>query len=183
MFDFLGDAFGAILGGGATGLLGTVVQSIMELKKVMEMNRHEEKLEEMAQESIRLEAEYRLKQTETEAEAAERMAEVKLTSDSYQHDRASYVQAGAPAWVNGLLGVVDFLRGIIRPGATIYLLILMTIVYFDMLGMVNGLDGAIAAEQAAQTVHDVVMMVLYLSSAVTLWWFGARQKPHAIRGV
>ncbi len=78
-----------------------------------------------------------------------------------------------------MLVVLDFIRGLVRPGLTIYLCAITTMMYLEAKVIMAGVGALISAEQAI-TVHNIIVTtVLYLTTTCVLWWFGTRnsQKP------
>lgn len=176
MLEWLGSALGAIVSGGATGILGALVTTWGELAKVKEMNRHEEAMAAGDRELAKLEAEKDIQIARTEGEAAVGVADAQALATSYQHDRAAYATGSLTAGQRWLMVIVDFLRGIVRPGATMYFTGLATYLTFIAVDLMNRLAPEKAAELAVELVPQVVLVVLYLTTTIILWWFGARQK-------
>ena len=72
------------------------------------------------------------------------------------------------------MGAVDFLRGIIRPGATIYGYVLLTylLIWVQQLYAEKALQ--LSPEQAAKLAAEVIGTVTYLATTCATWWFGVR---------
>ena len=66
--------------------------------------------------------------------------------------------------------LLDVLRGVVRPGLTIYLCVLTTQIYNELASQV----GPLTADQRYETTKLIVGTILYLFTTVTLWWFGTR---------
>jgi hypothetical protein len=176
MLDWLGNALGAIVSGGATGLLGALVTTWGELAKVKEINRHEETMRRQDHEIAKTEAEGKLAIAKTEGEAAIGVAEAQTLSASYQHDRATYATGELTPRQRWLMVLVDFARGMIRPGETLYFTGLLTYLTFVAVSLLARLSPEQLEATAADLVSQVFLVVLYLTTTVILWWFGARQK-------
>lgn len=71
--------------------------------------------------------------------------------------------------------MVDFLRGITRPGLTVYLSILVTIMFYKIFGLVGGFGG-LAHQEVVTIFKEVVDLVLFLAATSVTWWFGSRAK-------
>lgn len=176
MLEFIGDALGAIISGGVTGILGSVITTWGEYRKNKLMFSHKEKMAELDQQAMKLEAELELKKITTESEAQQAIAEMDILKSSYEHDRATYSRGKLGKFGRALMVVVDFARGMIRPSATIYLVVLTTIIFYKVFGILNGLESAIPVADAVAIVNKIIMVVLYLTVMVVSWWFGMRQK-------
>jgi hypothetical protein len=76
-----------------------------------------------------------------------------------------------------LLVLLDFLRGVVRPGLTVYLCAITTLIYVEARAIMAGVSFATAD---AMRVHDLIVnTIMYLTTTCVLWWFGTRnsQKP------
>lgn len=177
MLEILGSAVTALLGGGATGLLGSIGTAVIEHKNLKLKLDHKERMARVETDQMRLEGEYAVKVAETEAEgqarvaaseaeAARAVAEGKALEASYEHDKASY----GIRWI-------DAIRGLVRPVMTLYLSAVVTMIYLDI-------EGAIAEQDLGPAlVENVILGVLYVWATVTLWWFGSRIKDRAVEAV
>lgn len=163
------EALTSILGGGATGIIGALITRYadykskgqdIEIKKLQFEN--ELKLREIDERIATVEWAGRNKIADTEKETS-------MDVNSSLDFRASY--AAEPKMYsnpkvttplqNWVLLILDFCRGFIRPGTTVYLLVLTSIIYF----MEPQAD-------KARTVETV----LYLTTVCITWWFGVRSK-------
>jgi len=173
MFDFIGDALGAIASGGITGLLGAGINIFGEIKKQKMIFEHDENMEELKQDGMRLQMDIITEQTK----AAINVSEMAAFTESQKNDEASYSKGQElSAGQKWLMVIVDFMRGMIRPSMTIYMTVLTTILYVQVMNLVGGLEGVIDKDMAMQLVQQVVLVILYITTTVILWWFGTRQK-------
>lgn len=173
MFELLG----LIFSGGATGLLGTGMSLLFGWLK--EKGERAERLEQrrLDIEHDRVEFESRERMADREAEKDEQLSADALQLASYKHDAATYSKrvevTPAQGW---LLVIVDFLRGIIRPAMTVYLLVLVSVLYFSIQGALSeaslNTDMSVAKAMAAR--DKLVDAVIYLVTTVASWWFGDR---------
>lgn len=192
MLESLFDVFGAVLSGGATGLIGAGVSKYLELKKLRESHRHEEEKRRIDLETAKIESEGKLSVAKTEAEAAIAVANAqasasKVASDvsammaSFEHDRATYtVKPGRT--VRFLLGLVDFMRGATRPLETWFftgLATYLTIVAVDIIGKMHDVD--VVDQLAVDIVKQVFHSVLFVTTTCILWWFGTRPEDNTRR--
>lgn len=173
MFEFIGDALGAIASGGITGLIGSGISIFGEIKKQKMIYEHEESMEGLKQDGMRLQMDIIAKQ----AEASINLSEMESFTQSQKNDAASYSKGqeltGGQKW---LMVIVDFLRGMIRPSMTIYMTILTTLIYMQVMDLVDGLEGVLDQNLAVQLSQQVILVILYITTTVILWWFGTRQK-------
>lgn len=180
------------LSGGATGLLGVGLKIWDERNKrahdlqVMQLEHQATKeLRESEQRSQERLATLGAQSAETlatinaEARAIEQQSEDLRAS--YGHDKAAYLtpeSQQAPGWggaiTRGLMAVVDFLRGIIRPVATIYGFVLLTLLLLWVRDMWGRAGGPITPEVTNKIALDVVGTATYLVVTTTVWWFGVR---------
>ncbi len=108
-----------------------------------------------------------------EGETREAEADARTLSASYQLEPQQYSAAVKPTRGQGwLLVLLDVLRGVVRPGLTIYLCVLTTQIYNELASKV----GQISQDQQFEMVKLIVGTILYLFTTVTLWWFGTRNK-------
>lgn len=166
------EAFSSVLTGGLTGVLGSSISKVFEYKeKKMELDK-ELKLRELDLKIMAEEWAQRTKIASVEAEAKVETADAEAFSKSFaepEHYSRGLAVSAAQTW---LLVVLDFIRGVARPGITIFLCALATYLYWDAHSLIKTTtDG-----DAIQLTNKIVNTILYLWSASTLWWFGARPR-------
>lgn len=162
---------GSILSGGATGLLGTAIQRYADHKnKKLDIQlKAQEQAHELAVFKARSEmaaAEWAGKMDVEDSKAFN----TSLTSEPKVYSEGT---ARTPAQ-NWLMVILDFIRGIIRPGLTLYLCTITTVIYHEASSLLNA--GFILPEMAYELVHNIVNTILYLTTTCVLWWFGTRNK-------
>jgi len=174
MLDLLSNALTAILGGGATGLLGSAVTGWLDYKHQAAKYKHDQRMEELSQQAIELENEGALAIADRKATAAEQVARSQAQTASYGADRATYA-IGTHA-DNGWLIAVDVLRGIIRPLLTLYCAAILTmlLIYIE-----HTIGPGTQAELIGGILQQLVNGILYICSTVLLWWFGSRPRHSA----
>jgi len=141
----------SILTGGATGLIGTLLSSVMDYFKEKQRHAHE-------MDKLKFEKEIMAMEIAGKDRVATIQAETALTTQSIRADRATYSHNSASKW----LVFVDVVRGLIRPVITVGLCVTVTIFWFDT--------------QDETIKKQIIDTVLYLTTAVVLWWFGSRRK-------
>ena len=185
MLSFLGSVFS----GGVTGPLGVVFQrwfDFLKVKQEIEMKRmnfdHEANMKRIDGELMAQEWAARTQVAEVEAAGKEAVAAQEAFAESFKMEPKKYSQKVDVSPAAGLwLVFLDVVRGIIRPGLTIYLCIVTTMVYFEAKAIVAGLGATFSVDQALDIHELVVSTILYLTTTVVLWWFGSRNSQSAPR--
>jgi hypothetical protein len=185
--------FMSVVSGGATGLLGVLMQRFFDHKakqlevEVVKLN-HLNALALSDKESERMrarvdadvqvakeEAQARVEVAELDTQARETEADAKNLQASFENDKATYLPAeavkGGVAW---LMALVDFLRGILRPGLTAYLAGLVTVMFFWVRDLAEVHGVSITGEQAVMLMNQIIAAILYVFVTSTTWWFGSR---------
>ncbi|GEA06237.1 hypothetical protein KUL42_09980 [Alteromonas sp. KUL42] len=174
MFEWIGDALMAVVGGGATGILGSAVQSYFQFKtKVLENEQENIRLAHDAK-MVTIEADANLRIAQQEAAAqADNNAFIMQTA-SYEHDKRNYMpENGAPTWIVAALGIVDVIRGLVRPSLTIYVAVATTIILVEANGLIESVNG-IGADVRLNAAMEIWRMVAYIATTIFFWWFGQR---------
>jgi len=174
MLEILGSVVSSILSGGATGLLGVVAQRYADYKNKQLDFEHAVALKEidskiMAQEYAAKESIVRI-----EAAGASDVADSKAFAESYSLEPPRYAVGNLTTGQNWVMVLLDALRGAVRPVLTIYLCILVTIVYALAREKLRAED--LNAAQALELLSYIINTILYVWTTVTLWWFGTRNK-------
>lgn len=185
MFSFLASVFS----GGVTGLLGVATQRFFDFLKVKQEIQIKKLEFENAREMRKLDMEmldkewaHRARISEIEAQGVVDAADAKAFSESF-YEPKMYSEKVKPTVVQGyILIALDLIRGIVRPGLTVYLCVLTTLIYLEAKVILAGVE-AISTAQAI-SIHDlIVSTILYLTTTCVLWWFGTRnkQKPPGVK--
>lgn len=176
MFELITSLFG----GGLTGLIGSVVSRIFDYKtKQLEITANQQKFahdlamrkadaEIMAQEWAA-----RTRVAEVETAGREAVADAQAFAESFKEPprySAGATLTPAQTW---LLVILDFTRGMVRPGLTIYLCVITTMVYLQARWL---LGPGIKSDDSVQILNKIIAMILYLTTTCVLWWFGTRSK-------
>jgi len=176
---------GSIFSGGLTGLLGVAFQRFFDFLKVkqeIEMKKmefdHEVNMRRIDGEMLAQEWAARTQVATIEATAKENVAAEASFSASFNSEPKQYSAKVKIGPVTGFfLVLLDFLRGIVRPGLTIYLCAITTMIYIEARTIMAGVAFATAD---AIRVHDlIVSTILYLTTTCVLWWFGTRNSQKA----
>lgn len=182
MLELLGTIFGGIFSGGATGLIGVILQRFADYKnKQLDIQveaakqAHELAVIEANAKVAAQEWAARTQMAQVEAAGKEAVADAEAFGKSYDLEPKRYAE-GAQLTQNQvwLMVLLDAARGIVRPFLTIYLCALTTYVWYQVrsvLGAEN-LDTAAALDVWKMVVGNI----MYLTTTCVLWWFGTRNK-------
>lgn len=194
--EILGSLITSVVGGGATGLLGLLLQrwfdarkqaNDLEILKVQQAGAERLRqmdLEHEAKNSERL-AQVELFRARVDAQARADEAAARSQEASFGHDRPTYSLVMQPDDATGWgrfcrsavalgLGLVDIVRGIMRPGITTYTLVLLTWVLWWVQSMYQRAGVVITAAEVKDLATQCVGTIFYLSTTCTVWWFGTR---------
>jgi hypothetical protein len=185
MLELLGLVFGNIFSGGATGLIGVILQRYADFKNKqldmqLESQRHANAvaLRKVDAEIMQQEWAAKTELAKTEAAGREAVEDAKAFAESFKLEPERYSDGVKPTAGQGwILVLLDAFRGCIRPLLTVYLCALMTVVWVQASGVLNKED--LDAAAALDVWKMVVGSILYLSTTCILWWFGTRNKQAA----
>lgn len=163
---------GGLISGGVTGLIGSVVSNITDYFEQRRKNEHEKELRKLDIQEMQQEYEAR-KQITAQKTDADTM------QSSYKHDARSYSKDVdiKSVWLKTMLVFVDFVRGMVRPALTLFLIWLVWDTRQEVQMIIDqaGLD-ALSPEKAIGIYTAVVEMILFLASTAITWWFGTRPR-------
>lgn len=178
----LGTLVSSVMGGGATGLLGIVLQRFADYKNrqldiALEKSRSEAEVARRNADLALIKEEYagKVRMAQEETTAAREVADSNAFAKSLFTEPTRYSSdKGLTTNQQWLLVVLDFIRGVVRPLLTVYLCVLTTYIWWQVrqLLAVEDLD----AQNVLLVWQKVVDTILYLSTTCILWWFGTRNK-------
>lgn len=151
----------AVLGGGATGLLGTVISAGAEWLREKQRHAHEVALRRLDLEMLAAEAASAERVAAVERETEQTRAEHAALEASYRA-ATTRMSRGDSRW----LAAVDVVRGLTRPVLTWVFVALVGWMYFS------------AVTLRIEVREQIVDTALYLTTTCVLWWFGARHVGH-----
>jgi hypothetical protein len=158
--SLLVDIIGSGVGGGVLGVAGAVVNKWLDLKTLDKKT---------AAELAKLELDYSHKEKLASLTLSEK--DYEALSNSINSDKATYSE-GFTGEDGKLLRLADFIRGVVRPGLTVYL------VFFNsalLTYLVYKYDLAFTKEQAYELAQAILTCILGCTSLALGWWFGARK--------
>lgn len=185
----------SLLTGGATGILGVVLQRFFDnqakknetalvklhLQNAIELKKLDMDIEQRKWQGALAIARDQAAASKVLAEIDARKAE---SSESGQSLRASFdsdqsryltdqILVNPSRFTRWTMTFVDAVRGLMRPLLTLYLCILTQLIYLDLIS-ITSVKNAISTTNAQSLVDQVVSTVMYLASTAVVWWFGSR---------
>jgi hypothetical protein len=182
--------------GGITGLFGSVITSFMNYKTQKLKNEHERAMADIEIRKMDKEKEIMLAETEANMRITEVQTEAQIDiadADVYgktialaQKEALSetvhrkLMEGGKFSKAIGaslgfLFGIVDFIRRLIRPSLTIYLVGLTTWITYIAWQVMQAHNADLNANQAERIFNNVTVIVIYLTVSCVTWWFGDRR--------
>ncbi len=143
---------GSLIAGGGTGLLGTAIQRYAD---------HRDK---------KLDAEHDVAVRKLQIEMADKEWAGKLEVADSEALKAAITSEPKLYGITWL----DALRGLVRPGLTIYLCALTTMIYIKATSVLN--VEYLTVINAYELVMQIINTILYLTTTCVLFWFGSRNK-------
>lgn len=196
MLALIGTLLSSIVSGGATGLLGVLLQRFFDMKakqndlEILRVNNaHALAMAQMAIEQTKAEWASRENIASTEASARMEAAHIdamaradevegSLQEASYKNDRATFLSGAVlkskSRVVLWSMAVVDATRGLVRPVLTAYLVAISHLMYLDMAQLLESKGAALEVSMVQQLVVQIISTLLYLATVAVVWWFGTR---------
>jgi len=186
--SILSDIFNAGTGGVITGLIGTIATNITNYKMKKLDNQHKLNMVKAETDAMVAEAEANIKITETKIRGELEISENQIYQEtikqagqkSVSNELLQKLFDSKWTWWLGsliilLLAIVDWLKAFIRPGLTIYLIILTTWITYTAYTILCIHDEALTVEQSLSLFDQVVNIIIYLTVSCVTWWFGDRR--------
>ena len=171
-----------------SGILGSGITAFTNFKMQKLKNEHEEKMVHLEKEAMIAEAQMNIKITETQVQGELLQLEERNFGKNIELANSRAVDnkmidklfaSRWTAWLGSLLvfslGVVDFLKGLMRPGLTLYLVGLTSHLTFFAADILAYKQALMDVDTAAELFTKVVDIVIYLTVAVVTWWFADRR--------
>ena len=187
-----------IILGGLTGLIGSAVTSIFNFKT--EKLRGEIKIKTIEAETSAMieESKANIAITKATVEGEIEIADSNAFMESQKQgnkalfgnkwiDKLLEIEGGwrfiafpVAVLVSFLFGFVDFLRGLMRPILTIYLVGLSTWITYKAYLLLSLTKSAMTSAEALSIFTDSTSIIIYLTVSCVTWWFGSRQMAKTI---
>jgi len=167
--DILGSIIN-IASGGLTGIIGSAISAFSTYKLKKLEYEHQEKLIQLQSEAKKVDIEV----TKAVVQGQVDIQNAKAFTESVKSQQLKYFSdkfyESLPDWfkpfIASAFALLDFVRGIVRPVITVYMLYLVTFLGYK----------TYEANPKAFTVSAdiIVQSILYLASLSVSWWFGDR---------
>lgn len=176
------DIISSVLSGGITGILGAAISRFADYKtKQLDIEVQKLKFEnDIALRHIderMLEKEWSVRDSiaVTEANSAMDIQDSKsfqtaLSNEPKFYHNPSKLTRAQNAW----MVFIDGVRGLIRPGLTLYLSLITTFVYWEAGTIIK--KNVLTPEQAFDIYSQISSTILYITTCTILYWFGIRLK-------
>jgi hypothetical protein len=176
------------LAGVLTGLVGNLITSFTNLKTQKLKNEHEVAMIEAETKAMQAEAAMQIKVTETavagelaqleETNYGENLKAVnkpslnnKILEKLFETKWTAWVGTFIAFW----LGFIDVLKGIMRPGLTLYLVALTSWITYNAYDILLAKQELMDVASALGLFNRVVDIIIYLTVSVVTWWFADRR--------
>ena len=183
-----------VLLGGLTGLIGNVITGITKYKTQKLQFEHEQKMLELETKSMIMESKMQMAITKTQVEGEVEIADANAYVESI---KASQKPLFSEKWIDKLFnvkgktgrffaipagilialafGFVDWLRGVMRPFLTIYLVGMSTAITIMAWKILHMTDlTTFSLSDAIGVYKQVTSIIIYLTVSCVTWWFGDR---------
>lgn len=199
MFEIASGILASVFSGGATGLIGVGLQQFFAYKQkqqdieIVKLNLENSlQLAKVETERVQMKSQGELQVARVVADGATDVAKEATLQDqeeaavrtfeaSIESDSAKYTPVDAfkvDNWATKagtfMLAFVDAVRGLTRPGLTLYLCGLTSAMFYwsSTLAAQQGvtLDGT----QVLAVIQQIMSTVLYVFTTAMVWWFGSR---------
>jgi len=179
-----------LLGGGLTGLFGSVITAFSNYKMQKIKNEHEIAIITAESNAIVVESQAQIVVQKAKIEEEIQVAEVEALKESYKDQSTtlfdkSYMQSlmGSKwfSWIGAIIafmfGLVDFMKQACRPVLTYYLVgasTWITVIAYKLLQEAMG-QTPLALDKAYDIFNQVTYLILYLTVSCVTWWFCDRR--------
>ena len=195
------DVVGSVMTGGLTGILGGAVQLLFswlnakaEIQKMEVQGKIQVDIITAKAQAAKTEWDARAQVAAREAEGKAAVADADAVARSNEADAKidllGKIEApeGKGWWARGVKGFVWMLAGLaevwratMRPGLTVYLAIMVTLLYLEAQRMIQAMDASWHMEMAQQVYVFIVQTLLYLFGVALAWWFATRKVPELMK--
>jgi len=184
--------FTSLISGGLLGIVGSLFTNLFDFYKKKQEDKQKLALKQQADTQALADKRLDIEMMDKEYAFRESIADKEMEKDlqvsadslqtaSYQMDKATYVnKKTVGGFTNFLLGMVDVLRGLVRPVMTGYMVWEVHVMRVTVESLIAkaGID-IMTATVALGIYTNIVDLILFLASASFSWWFGTRSKATA----
>jgi len=180
--------------GGVTGLIGSISTGIFNYKMQKLQFEHDILMIKAETEAMRIEAQMQIEVTKAQIEGAVELADAQAYMTS---QKDSSIPMFSEKWIDRLFNVqgkfgrffsipvavfiatgfafIDWLRGFMRPGLTLYLTGVTTVLTYMAWKILQKHGVQMTSAEALSTYTQVTTMVIYLTVSSVTWWFADRR--------
>ncbi|RKD96791.1 hypothetical protein [Marinifilum flexuosum] len=182
--DFINSAGGGVL----TGLIGNFLTTFANIKMQKLKNQHEIAMVQANTEAMKAETEANIQITETQVQGELAKSDNEIYHEAIKQEGkrnisneiiAKLFDSPWTTWLGCilvfLLGIVDFLKTAIRPGLTIYFVILTSWLTWIAYNIIVDAGEVMTAEEAVSIFKNQVNQIVYLTVTCVIWWFADRR--------
>lgn len=187
--------------GGLTGIIGNVITSITNYKTMKASNEHDEKMIglQTAAQKERMHMQIEVSKAKISGELEIKEAEIYQTGQEVGNQ-----QLFSEKWIERLFTIegwvrylsipfgviiatafafVDFLRGFMRPGLTLYLTGLTTVITYMAWDIIKKHGMEMSISDAIGIYEKVISIVIYLTVSCVTWWFADRRTAKFLQNI
>jgi ABC-type multidrug transport system fused ATPase/permease subunit len=174
--------------GVVTGLVGNITTSFFNMRAQKEKNKHELAMVDAETKAMIAETNANIRVSEVELQQELEKADAEIYSESQKQGQKKAMESGLleklfeSKWtlpvgvlLAFLLGIVDFLKHLMRPGLTGYLVFLTSWLTYEAAQIIQTKQELLTASMALDLFNNVVNIIIYLTVSVVTWWFGDRR--------
>ena len=155
MIETLLSIFAAPGLGALFGTVGSWLTKREERETLKVDNEHKERM-------AKINSDNRIAESKIEGE----LADQKLSGQAFLASQESEaVNSGSPR--------LDGIRKLMRPIITVFLLVIMSIITYQLHTITGGLK-SLPADQTIALYRDIIFQILFLVTTAVTWWFGSR---------
>ena len=155
--------------GGIMGLVGSWLTKREERENLKVTNAHEKAMATIRMHEQKLEANHELAMADKQLERAQVEGNIAIEQGEIAAFNTSLLQQGKSTGI----AFVEAIRGLMRPAITIYLLVIASIIAYNINGLIGGIK-QLPTEELLMTYKEIIQQLLFLTATAVTWWFGLR---------
>jgi len=186
--SIIADIFNTATGGVITGLLGSIITSISNVKMQKLKNEHEVNMIVAETDAMKAEAEANIKITETQVQGDLAKSDNQIYHEAIKQEGKRSISnqiisklfdSPWTTWLGLilvlLLGIVDILKAAIRPGLTFYFVILTSWLTWMAYNIIVANGEVMSTDKAMALFDNLTNNIIYLTVTCVIWWFADRR--------
>lgn len=174
--------------GTLTGTVGTALTSWLSLRSQKEKNKHDQIMVKLNTEAMIAEAHANIQITEAQVAGelekmdAQAYIESQQAGNKVALDDKVLMKLFESRWTKPLgafiavlMGLVDWIKQLLRPGLTLYMIAIASYVTYQSWEILNSTGITIPVNDALEMYRTNITTVWYLAISFSTWWFGDRR--------